>query len=262
MDLQLIGKTALVLAASKGLGKACATLLVIEGADVVIGARDRDTLETTAAELRALGKGRVLAIPVDVKKPDESAAFVDAAIKEFGKIDILINNAGGPPFGSFESFDETAWQSAFELNLLSTVRFSRLVIPHLKKTGSGRIINIVSLSVKTFLANSVLSTSIRMGVVGMAKILSNELGPDNITVNNVAPGLILTDRINDTFPKNPPSGATREDLLAERAKDIPLRRIGRPEELAALVAFLASPLSGYITGTTIQVDGGAIKAPY
>ena len=262
MDLQLKGKTALVLAASKGLGKACATLLATEGADVVIGARDRNTLEATAAELRALGKGRVLAIPVDVRKPEEAAAFVAGAIKEFGKIDILVNNAGGPPFGSFESFDETAWQAAFELNLLSTVRFSRLVIPYLKKTGSGRIINIVSLSVKTFLANSVLSTSMRMGVVGMAKILSNELGPDNITVNNVAPGLILTDRVNDTFPKNPPPGTTREELLAERAKDIPLRRIGRPEELAALVAFLASPLSGYITGATIQVDGGAIKAPY
>jgi 3-oxoacyl-[acyl-carrier protein] reductase len=262
MDLLLKGKTTLVLAASKGLGKACATLLAMEGADVVIGARDRNTLAATAAEITALGKGRVLAVPVDVQKPDEAAAIVDAAVKEFGKIDILVNNAGGPPFGKFESFDETAWQSAFELNLLSTVRFSRLVIPYMKKTGSGRIINIVSLSVKTYLENSVLSTSFRMGVVGMAKILSNELGPDNITVNNVAPGLILTDRVKDTLPKDPPPGTTMEDLMAQRAKDIPLRRIGQPEELAALVAFLASPLAGYITGTTIQVDGGAVKAPF
>ncbi len=262
MDLQLKGKTALVLAASKGLGKACAVLLAEEGADVVIGARNRSTLEATAAEIRAIGKGRVLAVPVDVQRPEQAVAFVEAAIKEFGKIDILVNNAGGPPFGKFESFDETAWQAAIELTLLSTVRFSRLVIPHLKKTGSGRIINIVSLTVKTFVENSVLSTSLRMGVVGMAKMLSNELGPDNITVNNVAPGIILTDRVKDLFPKNLPPGVTEKDLLAERTRDIPLRRVGQPRELAALVAFLASPLSGYITGTTIQVDGGAVKAPY
>jgi len=260
MDLQLKGKTALVMAASKGLGKACATALAMEGVDVVIGARDRDTLEKTADEIRALGRGRVLAVPSDVNKPEDAERIVAAAVSEFGRIDILVNNAGGPPFGKFESFDEAAWQSAFELTLLSTVRSCRLVIPHLKKTGSGRIINITSLSVKTFLANSVLSTSLRMGVVGMAKLLSDELGPDNITVNNVAPGLILTDRVKDTLPKNPPPGTTVEQLLAERAKDIPLRRIGRPEELAALVTFLASPLAGYITGATIQCDGGAVRS--
>lgn len=262
MDLQLKGKTALVLAASKGLGKACATLLAAEGADVVIGARNPTVLEATAAEIRALGKGRVLAVPVDVQLPDAAAAFVTSAVNEFGKIDILVNNAGGPPFGKFESFDESTWQSAFELNFLSTVRLSRLVIPHMRATGSGRIINIVSLSVKTYLAGSVLSTSMRMGVVGMAKMLSTELAPDNITVNNVAPGLILTDRVKDTLPPVQPGGPTLEELLAQRAKDIPLGRIGKPEELAALVAFLASPLAGYITGTTIQVDGGAVKSPY
>jgi 3-oxoacyl-[acyl-carrier protein] reductase len=283
MDLQLKGKTALVLAASKGLGKACAIALASEGADVVIGARNAETLNAAAEEIRTAaaaahaatqgpaaaaanhgeaGKVRILAIPVDVRQPEAATAIVDATVKEFGKIDILVNNAGGPPFGKFESFDEAAWQSAFELSLLSTIRFSRLVIPHMRKTGSGRIINIVSLSVKTFLADSVLSTSLRMGVVGMAKLLSNELGPDQITVNNVAPGLILTDRVKDTLPFATHPGATLEQLLAERAKDIPLRRIGRPEELAAMVAFLASPLAGYITGATIQVDGGAVRSPY
>jgi 3-oxoacyl-[acyl-carrier protein] reductase len=132
----------------------------------------------------------------------------------------------------------------------------------MRKTGSGRIINITSLSVKTFLENSILSTSIRMGVIGMAKMLSNELGPDNITVNNVAPGIILTDRIRETVLHHIPAGKTAEDLLSARAKDIPIGRIGKPEELGALVAFLASPLAGYITGTTIQVDGGAVKAPF
>jgi 3-oxoacyl-[acyl-carrier protein] reductase len=221
---------------------------------------DPAALDAAAAEINAAGHGRALAVPVDVQDPQAAHAIIAAAVKAFGKIDILVNNAGGPPFGKFESFDEAAWQSAFQLTLLSAVRLSRLVIPHMRKTGSGRIINITSLTVKTLLADSVLSTSLRMGVVGMAKLLSDELGPDHITVNNVAPGLILTDRVKDTLPKR--SGVSEEELLAERARTIPLGRIGRPEELAALVTFLASPLAGYITGATIPVDGGAIRGIY
>jgi 3-oxoacyl-[acyl-carrier protein] reductase len=259
MDLQLTGKTALVLAASKGLGKACATALAAEGADVVIGARNPGTLKAAAEEIRALGKGRVLAVPVDVLQPKDAENIVTATISEFGRLDILVNNAGGPPFGKFESFDDSAWQSAFDLTLLSAIRFCRLAIPHLRKTGSGRIINITSLTVLTYLPHSVLSTSLRMGVVGMAKLLSEELGPDQITVNNVAPGLILTDRVKDTLQPRP--GVSEEELLAERARSIPVGRIGRPEELGALVAFLASPLAAYITGATIPVDGGATRKP-
>jgi|GEM_PF-12974 len=258
MDLQLQGKTALILASSKGLGKACALALAREGAHVVITARNREALDTAADEIRSLGKGKVLAIASDVSDAAAAERLVAAVAAAFGRIDILVTNAGGPPFGPFETFDETAWQAAFELNLLSVVRFSRLVIPHMRKTGSGRIINIVSLSVRTFLAGSILSTSMRMGVAGMAKLLSDEVGPDHITVNNVAPGLILTDRVKDTLPPHAPEEEAQ--LLAERAKSIPVRRIGRPEELADLVAFLASPLAGYITGATIPIDGGAIRA--
>jgi len=258
MNLQLAGKAALVLASSKGLGKACAIALAREGANVIITARNQETLDKTAAEIRAMGKGQVLAIASDVSDAAAAEALVEAAAQAFGRLDILVNNAGGPPFGTFESFDESAWQAAFELNLLSTVRFSKLVIPHMRKTGSGRIINIVSLSVKTFLAGSVLSTSMRMGVAGMAKLLSDELGPDHITVNNVAPGLILTDRVKDSLPPHAPG--EEERLLADRAKSIPVRRIGRPEEFGDLVTFLASPLTGYITGATIPIDGGAIRA--
>jgi 3-oxoacyl-[acyl-carrier protein] reductase len=262
MDLQLKGKTALVLAASKGLGKACAAALVAEGADIIIGARDATALENTAAALRSLGTGRVMAVPVDVTNATQAADIVSAAAAAFGKIDILVNNAGGPPFAPFESFDDEAWRSAFDLSLLSTVRLSRLAVPHMRKTGSGRIINIISLSVKTYVPNSILSTTMRMGVVGMAKMLATELGPDNITVNNVAPGSILTDRLKSTIVTDKPGAPSFEEAMAQRVKDIPLGRIGQPEELAALVAFLASPLAGYITGTTIQVDGGAIKTPY
>lgn len=260
MDLHLNGKTALVPAASKGLGKACAAALLNEGADVIIGARNRETLEATANELRALGKGLVLAVPVDVQDARQSSEMVEAAVSAFGKIDILVNNAGGPPFGKFESFDDAAWLSAFNLTLLSAVRLSRLVIPHMRPTGSGRIINIVSLTIKTFVPDSVLSTSLRMGVAGMAKMLSHEVAPDHITVNNVAPGLILTDRIKDTLPPLTPGGPSFDQLLEQRVKDIPLRRVGRPEEFAAVVTFLASPLASYITGATIPVDGGAIMA--
>ena len=259
MDLQLTGKTALVLAASKGLGKACATALAAEGANVVIGARDPQTLHAATKEIGATAKGRVLAVPVDVRQPNDAEQIITAAVREYGRLDILVNNAGGPPFGKFESFDESAWQSAFELTLLSAVRFSRLAIPHMRKTGSGRIINITSMTVLTYLPHSVLSTSLRMGVVGMAKLLSEELGPDHITVNNVAPGLFLTDRVKDTLQPQP--GVSEEEQLAERSRTIPVGRIGRPEELANLVAFLASPLAAYITGATIPIDGGATRKP-
>jgi 3-oxoacyl-[acyl-carrier protein] reductase len=260
MDLQLTGKTAIVLAASKGIGKACAVALAAEGANVVIGARDQHNLDLAAVEIRKTAKGEVMALSLDVQKPDQTAPFIEKVVKRFGSVDILVNNAGGPPFGTFESFDDAAWQAAFELNLLSFARWSRLVVPFMRKGGSGRIINITSLSVKTFLANSVLSTSLRLGVIGMAKMLSDEVGPNNITVNNIAPGLLLTDRVRETFRPQP--GQSMEELLAQRVAGIPVRRIGQPDELAALVAFLASPLAGYITGTTIPVDGGAIRSIY
>lgn len=255
MDLKLTNKVAIVLAASKGLGKAIATSLSAEGAKVIIGSRDGQELAKTAAEIHGITSGDVIAIPVDVSDGDAVKDFIEQAAAKFGRIDILLNNAGGPPFNKFENFDDDAWQKAFELNLLSFARTSRLVLPHMQKTGSGRIINIISGSVKAVLATSVLSTAMRMGVVGMAKLMADEFGPYNITVNNVAPGMILTDRLKHTIPQ----GIDPEQALAEKAKNIPLGRIGKPEELAALVTFLASEQAAYISGTTIQVDGGASR---
>lgn len=261
MNLGIENKVALVLAASKGLGRATAEVLAAEGVRVIIGSRNQQELEKTAQEISQKTGSQVVAIPVDVTDVAQVENFVSKAAAHFGRIDILINNAGGPPFGAVESFNETDWQAAFELNLLSTVRLTRLVLPHLKKTGSGRIINIVSMSVKSVLESSVLSTSIRMGVVGMAKMLADEVGPDQITVNNVCPGLILTDRIrNSGIKKELAAGMTEEQALAEKAKNIPLRRIGKPEELASLITFLASEKASYITGTTIQVDGGVTRS--
>jgi 3-oxoacyl-[acyl-carrier protein] reductase len=258
MDLKLNDKVAIVLAASKGLGKSIALALSAEGAKVIIGSRDENALSQTAAEIVQATGNKVVAIPVDISDAAQVTQFISGAANAFGRIDILLNNAGGPPFDKFENFDDEQWQKAFELNLLSMARTSRLVLPHLQKTGSGRIINIISGSVKSVLQGSVLSTAMRMGVVGMAKLMADEFGPYNITVNNVAPGLILTDRIKHTLPKD----VDYDEALNQKAKAIPLGRIGKPEELASLVTFLASEQAAYISGQTIQVDGGAARNIY
>jgi len=197
-----------------------------------------------------------------VTKAEDVEAIVAATVGEFGRIDILVNNAGGPPAGNFASLGDAQWQAAFELNLLSTVRLVRLVLPHMRKTGSGRIITIVSTSVKQPIDGLLLSNAIRSGVVGLAKTLSIELASDNITVNNVCPGRILTDRLRQIYHINErvQQGVSEEAVLKEMAQDVPMGRVGIPEELGALVAFLASQQAAYITGTTIQVDGGLVRS--
>ena len=262
MDLGLQDKVALVMAASKGLGRACATALAAEGARVTIGARGSQALEKTAQEIQKATRSPVLAVPTDVTKLEDVEAIVAATVGEFGRIDILVNNAGGPPAGNFASLGDAQWQAAFELNLLSTVRLVRLVLPHMRKTGSGRIITIVSTSVKQPIDGLLLSNAIRSGVVGLAKTLSIELAPDNITVNNVCPGRILTDRLRQIYHINErvQQGVSEEAVLKEMAQDVPMGRVGKPEELGALVAFLASQQAAYITGTTIQVDGGLVRS--
>lgn len=256
MDLKLKNKTALVLAASKGLGQASALALSSEGANVVICSRNAEELNKAAAGSRQQTGNPVMAIPADVADAGQVRNLIQKAAEAFGGIDILVNNGGGPPFDKFENFDDEAWQKAFELTLLGFSRTSREVLPYMKQAGGGRIINIISGSVKSVLNNAVLSTAMRMGVVGMAKLMADELGPYQITVNNIAPGLILTDRVKEVFPK----GVDIEQAMKDRAKSIPVGRIGKPEELGALVAFLASEQAAYISGTTIQIDGGATRA--
>jgi len=255
MDLKLKDKVALVLAASKGLGRASALALSAEGAKVAICSRNAEELKKTAAEIHQQTGNSVIAIAADVSDAAQVKNLIEATAKTFGGIDILVNNGGGPPFDKFENFDDEAWQKAFELTLFAFARTGREVLPYMKKAGSGRIINIISGSVKAVLNNAVLSTAMRMGVVGMAKLMADELGPDQITVNNIAPGLILTDRVKEVLPKD----VDHDQAVRDRAKTIPARRIGKPEELGALVAFLASEQAAYISGTTIQVDGGASR---
>lgn len=255
MDLKLKDKVALVLAASKGLGRASALALSAEGAKVAICSRNADELKKTAAVIHQQTGNPVIAIAADVSDAEQVRNLIQETVKTFGGIDILVNNGGGPPFDKFENFDDEAWQKAFELTLFAFARTGREVLPYMKEAGSGRIINIISGSVKAVLNNAVLSTAMRMGVVGMAKLMADELGPYQITVNNIAPGLILTDRVKEVLP----TGVDIEQAMKDRAKTIPAGRIGKPEELGALVAFLASEQAAYISGTTIQVDGGASR---
>ncbi len=261
MDLGLDGKVALVGGASRGIGRAVAAGLAREGCRVAICARDEARLNATADEIRAASGVDVLAVPCDMSVADDIRRFVDRTAAHFGRIDIVVNNAGGPPPGAFESHDDGAWQKALEQNFYSVVRTVREALPHLRVAGGGRIVNITSIAVKEPIPGLILSNAARLGVVGLAKTLSRELGPDNITVNNVCPGLTLTDRMRELYGgRAQATGRSLEELLADEGRRIPLGRLAEAEDVAALVVFLASGQARQITGTTIQVDGGSTAA--
>lgn len=256
MDLGLAGRVALVTAASKGMGKASAMGLAAEGAKVVICARTESELKTAAEEIRARTRAEVLAIPADVTKKDDVSALVDRAIKTFGHIDILVANAGGPPRGYFEEMTDEQWQGAFDVSLLSVVRLVRGVLPSMKARRWGRILTIQSVSVKQPIPELLLSNAVRPGVAGMMKTLAGQLGKDGITVNTVCPGKIMTDRF---LGGQKISGLSREQYLARAVEDVPVGRIGTPEEFANVIVFLASERASYVTGVSVQVDGGLVR---
>lgn len=261
MDLNLKNKTAIVAASSKGLGKACAMELAMEGSNVVIFSRNKEKIEHAAKDIRKQTGSEVLALTADVTNNSQIQQVVDQTLDTFSKIDILVNNSGGPPFGYFEDFSISDWQDAVELNLFSSINMTKLVLPSMKMNNWGRIVNITSIAVKQPIDGLILSNTVRSGVIGLAKSLSRELGKFNITVNNVCPGRIQTDRIIQLArERSSKQNKTYQEVIESMQSDIPLGRLGDPEELASLVTFLASEKASYITGTTIQADGGLTKS--
>lgn len=260
MNLGLTDKIAVVGASSKGLGRAIALGLAQEGAKVTICARNSNALETTAADIRSQTCTEVLALPTDVSQPEQVETLMKATIAHFGGIDILVNNAGGPRAGRFDDLASQDYQEAVQLNLMSTINMCRAAVPAMRARGGGRIINLTSVSVKQPVDGLMLSNMARTSVIGFAKTLATEVAPDKILVNNVCPGIIYTDRIKQLATvRAEEDGITFEEALANMTSDIPLGRIGDPDEFATLVVFLASEQASYITGTTIQVDGGMVK---
>lgn len=263
MDLKLFDKHVLVSASSTGIGKSIAELFLSENCRVTVCSSNQQKLDSSLKSLKKINKGKVFTHKCDINKLPEIEETVKKAQEHFGPIDILVNNCGGPAPGFFESMNDAKWDEGFDQVLMSAVRFSRLVIPDMKLRNWGRIINITSISVKQPIDNLLLSNSFRSAVTAFAKTLSNQVGKYNITVNNVAPGLTLTGRLEELAEiRAKEAKISMTEMLEKMASDIPLRRIGKPEEIASAVVYLASEIGGYISGQTIVVDGGFNKSTY
>ncbi|MEW6303700.1 MAG: SDR family oxidoreductase [Verrucomicrobiota bacterium] len=261
MNLGLQDKAVIVLASSAGLGKATALEFAREGANVMLFSRREKECLRAKEEIES-ATGREPACTVgDAMKADDLRAVVRNTVEAFGRVDALVNNTGGPPAGTFDQFDDAAWQAAFELTLLSYVRVIREVLPHMRKAGGGRIVNFTSSSVRSALDNLILSNAFRMGVVGLTKTLAHELGRDNILINVLGPGRFATDRVKSLdAARAGKSGLSIEQVQQEAMKAIPLGRYGKPEEFARTAVFLCSGANTFITGQTLLVDGGMVRA--
>jgi 3-oxoacyl-[acyl-carrier protein] reductase len=261
MELGLKGKRAIVMAASRGLGYASALGLAREGCRLIICSRDQARIEAAAAAIKKETGADVTALVADVSSGSEAKRLVDAAVSAYGGLEIVVHNAGGPPAGETLQMTDEQWQKAFEQNLLSFTRMVGAAAPEMKKAGYGRVLTIASSSIKQPIPNLALSNALRAGVWGIAKTLSRELAPQGILVNVIAPGRIDTERIAELDAANAQkSGKSVEDVRKASVGSIPLGRLGRPEELANLVVFLASEKGSYITGQAITVDGAAGNA--
>ena len=261
MDLGVRGRVAIVGGGSKGLGRACADSLAQEGANIVICSRNSDGLNQAAGEIKAATGVEVLALPADLSQLDDIRSLVKKTKDHFGRLDILVNNTGGPPAGRAATTTEEVWYQSVEMALLCFIRMSREGVPHMKEGGGGRIVNVLASAVYQPIDNLVTSGVTRLGAVAFAKSLADEVGRDNILVNNVAPGYLMTDRMMHIFEvRSEDIGTNVEELLQDHSSTIPLGRLGRPEELGDLVTFLYSEKNSYTTGATIFVDGGVVRS--
>ncbi|CAN5803010.1 SDR family oxidoreductase [soil metagenome] len=260
MDTGLKGKVAVVTASSAGLGKAIAVAFGREGANVVMCSRSQERIGAAAADVRDLGVD-VLPLEADVTRPDDIERLISSASERFGGIDVLVTNAGGPPAGTFDRFNDEDWQRAFDLTLMSAVRLIRRTIPEMQQRGGGSIVAMTSSSIKQPIPNLLLSNVMRAGVAALAKTLSDELTGDNIRVNTLVPGRIATQRIEELDRANAErQGVDVETITHQQLGNIPMGRYGNADEFAAGAVFLASEAASYITGATLQVDGGMIRS--
>jgi 3-oxoacyl-[acyl-carrier protein] reductase len=267
MDLGLRGKTALVCASSKGLGRGCAQALAAEGVDLVLVARGADALEATAAELRTTTGVKVLTVATDITTAAGRALALDAASSlrhgAPAAFDIVVTNAGGPPMGDFRSFDHAAWLKAVEANMLAPIALIQATVDGMGARGWGRIVNITSSSVKSPIATLSLSNGARSGLTGFVAGVAREVAGRGVTINNLLPGAFATDRLLSSFaPRAAQAGVSAEQIAARRQAAIPAGRFGTPAEFGATCAFLCSAQAGYITGQNVLIDGGAYPGTF
>jgi 3-oxoacyl-[acyl-carrier protein] reductase len=260
VELGLAERAAIVTGSSRGIGKAIALGLAREGAHVTICARNDEELKAAAEEIRRATGARVLALQTDLVREEDVERLVQETRKEFGGIDILVANTGGPPPVPFSSIAEEQWPNAWNQLFMSLVYLCKEVIPHMQEKKRGRIVIMTSIAAKQPVENLILSNSIRAGILGFTKTLANELAESNILVNSVCPGYTLTERIDELAKfDEQKTGKPRSEIIRDWSKAIPLRRMAEPREIADMVTFLASDRSSYVTGAAIQVDGGWIR---
>jgi 3-oxoacyl-[acyl-carrier protein] reductase len=259
METGLRQRVAIILAASKGFGKATALALAGEGCKIAICSREKEQLTTTAEEIGKKTGSEIITGQADVEHKEQIEAFIQHVLKTWHKVDILVTNAGGPPVKGFEETVDAEWEKYFRITFMSVVWAVKAVLPAMKAQRWGRIINITSISVKEPIVNLIYSNALRPAVVGLAKTLSKEVGPYGITVHNIAPGYHRTDGLERIVKKRMEQGEQRADIIARWEQNIPLRRIGEASELGALITFLCSEQAGYMTGNTIQIDGGQVN---